>query len=151
MSTPTQLNLNSISTKLRLNLMSTSFQPQPQINLSLKSTSSSISTSTLNSTQYGCDIKATQSCLSCDYLMFAIWRSNTNWRECLLLWTAADEKLGDTSALHERKLLAESYPYLGHISYKESCLGPNQLEVGCGFQRCERMQQHHQPQNQQQE
>ena len=55
-STPTQLNLNLISTKLPLNLISTSFQPQVQINLSLNSTS------TITSTQYGCDIKATQSC-----------------------------------------------------------------------------------------
>ena len=51
-----QLNLYSISTKLPLNLISTSFQPQVQINLSLNSTS------TITSTQYGCDIKATQSC-----------------------------------------------------------------------------------------
>ena len=56
--TLSQLQLNSISTKLRLNLMSISFQPQPQINLSLKLTKTSITTST----QYGCDIKATQSC-----------------------------------------------------------------------------------------
>ena len=55
-----QLILNSISTKLRLNLISTSFQPQPQINLSLNINLNS--TSTLTSTQYGCDIKATQSC-----------------------------------------------------------------------------------------
>ena len=58
-STPTQLNLNSISTKLPLNLIATSFQPQVQINLSLNSTS------TITSTQYGCDIKATQSCIYC--------------------------------------------------------------------------------------
>ena len=37
------------------------------------------------------------------------------------------------------------------IHYKESCLGPNQLEVGCGFQKCKLMQQHHQQQNQQKE
>ena len=55
-STPTQLNLSSISTKPPLNLISTSFQPQVQINPSLNSTS------TITSTQYGCDIKATQSC-----------------------------------------------------------------------------------------
>ena len=54
-----QLQLNSTLTQfpLPLNLISTSFQPQVQINLSLKSTS------TITSTQYGCDIKATQSCI----------------------------------------------------------------------------------------
>ena len=51
-----QLNINSISTKLRINLISTLHQPQPQINLN--------STSTLTSTQYGGDIKASQSCLT---------------------------------------------------------------------------------------
>ena len=55
-----QLQLNSISTKLRLNFISTSFQPQVQINLSLNINLNS--TSTITSTQYGCDIKATQSC-----------------------------------------------------------------------------------------
>ena len=49
-----QLQFNSISTKLPLNLISTLFQPQAQMNLN--------STSTITSTQYGCDIKATQSC-----------------------------------------------------------------------------------------
>ena len=57
-----QLNLASISTKLRLNIISTSLQPQPQINLNLNINLNSTSTSTLTSTQYGCDIKATQSC-----------------------------------------------------------------------------------------
>ena len=56
-----QLQLNSISTKLPLNLISTLFQPQAQINLN--------STTTITSTQYGCDIKATQSC-SIYILMF---------------------------------------------------------------------------------
>ena len=63
-STPTQLNLNSISTKLPLNLISTLFQPQAQINLN--------STSTITSTQYGCDIKATQSCF-CPILLEFIY------------------------------------------------------------------------------
>ena len=51
-----QPQLNSTSTQFQRNFNSTSSHPQPQINLSininLKSTS----------TQYGCDIKATQSC-----------------------------------------------------------------------------------------
>ena len=51
-------NLNSISTKLQHNLISTSLQPQRQINLSLNINLNS----TLTLTQYGCDIKATQSC-----------------------------------------------------------------------------------------
>ena len=55
-----QPQLNSISTKLQLNLISTSFQWQPQFNLSLNINLNS--TSTLTSTQYGCGIKATQSC-----------------------------------------------------------------------------------------
>ena len=55
-----QLNLNSSSTKLRLNLISTSFQPKVQINFSLNINLNS--TSTITSTQYGCDIKATQFC-----------------------------------------------------------------------------------------
>ena len=46
--------LNPNSAQFQLNFDSTSFQPQPQINLN--------SNSTLTSTQYGCDIKATQSC-----------------------------------------------------------------------------------------
>ena len=48
------------ATQFQLNFDSTSFQPQPQINLSLNINLNS--TSTLTSTQYGCDIKATQSC-----------------------------------------------------------------------------------------
>ena len=55
-----QPKLNSISTKLRLHVISTSFQPQPLINLNININLNS--TSTLTSTQYGCDIKATQSC-----------------------------------------------------------------------------------------
>ena len=63
-----QPKLNSISTKLRLNFTSTSFQPQVQINLSLNINLNS--TSTITSAQYGCDIKATQSChdLMSDFL-----------------------------------------------------------------------------------
>jgi len=62
--TPTQLNLKAISTKLRLNLMWTSLNPQLQtnLNLNLNVNSTSTLTSTLTSTQYGCDVKATQSC-----------------------------------------------------------------------------------------
>ena len=55
-----QPQLNSTSTQFQLNFDSTSLQPQPQINLSLNINLNS--TSTLTSTQYGCDIKATQSC-----------------------------------------------------------------------------------------
>ena len=73
-STPTQLNLNSISTKLRLNLISTSFQPQVQINLSLNINLNS--TSTLTSTQYGCDIKATQSCLIINHFKKIAYSNN---------------------------------------------------------------------------
>ena len=54
-----QLQLNSTSTQFQLNFHSIS--SQPYLNLRFKSTSASISTSTLASTQYGCDIKATQS------------------------------------------------------------------------------------------
>ena len=50
-STQPQLNFNSIS-------------PQPNFNLRFKSTSALTSTSTITLTQYGCDIKATQSCFS---------------------------------------------------------------------------------------
>ena len=66
-----QLQLNSISTKLPLNLISTSFQPQVQINLSLNSTA------TITSTQYGCDIKATQSC-SLSNNIYITFRSKLN-------------------------------------------------------------------------
>ena len=59
-----QPQLNSTSTQFQLNFEKTS--SQPHFNDSLKSTSASISTSTLTSTQYGCDIKAIQSC----YLLF---------------------------------------------------------------------------------
>ena len=45
-----------------MNFDSTSLQPQHQTNLSPNINLNS--TSTLTSTQYGCDIKATQSCLS---------------------------------------------------------------------------------------
>ena len=83
-STQPQFNLilASTSTKnqsqpqLKPNLNSVSTQPKPQLNLSLKSASGSSqpqlnfrlnlsldSTSTITSTQYGCDIKATQSSL----------------------------------------------------------------------------------------
>ena len=52
------------STQFQLNFHSTSSQhnikPQPQINLTLNINVNS--TSTLTLTQYGCDIKATQSC-----------------------------------------------------------------------------------------
>ena len=54
--------LNSTSTQCQLNFDSTSLQPQPQINLSLNINLNL--TSTLVSTQYGCVIKATQSCFS---------------------------------------------------------------------------------------
>ena len=56
-----QLTLNSISTKLQFNLISTSLQLQPKINLSININLNS--TLILTSTQYGCDIKATQSCV----------------------------------------------------------------------------------------
>ena len=52
---------------------------QPHFNLSLKSTSAPISTSTLTSTQYGCDIKATQSCFSI-FDQF-IWVQNSFWKK----------------------------------------------------------------------
>ena len=52
-----QPQLNSTSTQL--NFDSTSQEPKSQINLN--------STSTLTSTQYGCDIKATQSCFYLDH------------------------------------------------------------------------------------
>ena len=54
--TQSWLNFNLTFTKSHLNLISTSGsnQPQPQYQLN--------STSTITSTQYGCDIKATQSC-----------------------------------------------------------------------------------------
>ena len=55
-----QFILNSASTQIQLNFDSTSLQPQPQINLSFNINLNS--TSTLTSTQYGSDIKATQSC-----------------------------------------------------------------------------------------
>ena len=55
-----QLQLNLTSTHFQLNLTSTKFQPQVQINLSLNINVNS--TTTLTSIQYGCDIKATQSC-----------------------------------------------------------------------------------------
>ena len=79
-----QLSLNKISTQPQLNpnhksisiSTSASTQPQPKLNLNLKSNPGSsqpqlnfslnislTSTSTITSTQYGCDIKATQSCL----------------------------------------------------------------------------------------
>ena len=45
-----------------MNFDSTSSQPHFNLSLNLTSTSISTSTSTLTSTQYGCDIKATQSC-----------------------------------------------------------------------------------------
>ena len=51
-----QLQLNSTSAQFQLNFHSISSQPQIKINLSLNSTA------TITSTQYGCDIKATQSC-----------------------------------------------------------------------------------------
>ena len=56
-----QPQLNSTSTLFQLNFDSTSLEPQSEINLSLNINFNSIST--LTSTQYGCDIKATQSCL----------------------------------------------------------------------------------------
>ena len=57
-----RLQLNSTSTQFQLNFHSIS--SQPHFNLRFKSISASISnsTSTITSTQYGCDIKATQSC-----------------------------------------------------------------------------------------
>ena len=55
-SSPTQFNLEQISNKLQLRLIST----QPQINLSVNINLNS----TLTSTQYGCDIKATPSCIN---------------------------------------------------------------------------------------
>ena len=61
-STLTYLNLNSNSTNFRLNLIPTSLQHQLQINLSLNINLNS--SSTLTSTQYGSDIKGTQSCLT---------------------------------------------------------------------------------------
>ena len=54
--------INSTSTQFQLNLDSTSSQPQPQINISLNINLNL--TLTLASTQYGCDIKATQSCVN---------------------------------------------------------------------------------------
>ena len=56
-----QLQLKSTSTQFQLNFQSIS--SQLHINLRFKSTSASISTSTITSTQNGCDIKATQSCI----------------------------------------------------------------------------------------
>ena len=62
-----QLQLNSTSTQVQLNFDSISSQPhfnlrfKFQINLSLNIILNS--TSILTSTQYGCDIKATKSCL----------------------------------------------------------------------------------------
>ena len=51
-STQFQLNFDSTSAQPQLNLSSTPLQPQPQINLHS------------TSTQYGCEIKANQSCRS---------------------------------------------------------------------------------------
>ena len=56
------------STQFQLNFESTS--SQPKINLSLNINVNS--TSTLTSTQYGCDIKATQSC----FVTFYSYRQN---------------------------------------------------------------------------
>ena len=88
--TPKQLYLNSTKTKRQLNLnhksVSTSTQPQPKLNLNLKSNPGSSqpqlnfsfnltpsSTSTITSTQYGCDIKATQSCYQYFSIKKSIW------------------------------------------------------------------------------
>ena len=82
-----KFNFNSTSTQPQLNLnhksitTSASTQTQPKVNLNLKSNPGSSqlqlnfslnislsSTSTITSTQYGCDIKATQSCFISKYL-----------------------------------------------------------------------------------
>ena len=64
-----------ISSKLPLNLISTSFQLQFQINLSLNSTS------TITSTQYGCDIKATQSCFDFYFDLFKYFELKTVFKQ----------------------------------------------------------------------
>ena len=53
-----QPQLNSTSTQFQLNFDSTSCQPHFNLSLNINLNSNS----TLTSTQYGCDIKATQSC-----------------------------------------------------------------------------------------
>ena len=68
-----QLQLNSTSTQFQLNFDSIS--SQPHFNLRFKSTSASISTSTITSAQYGCDIKATQSCYA-NLSIITIWTRN---------------------------------------------------------------------------
>ena len=62
-----QPKLNTTSTQFQLNFNSTS--SQPHFILSLKSTS----ISTLTSTQYGCDIKATQSCFNFVWFYRLLW------------------------------------------------------------------------------
>ena len=61
--------LNSTSTQLQLNFYSTSCQPHFNLSLNINLNS----TLTLTSTQYGCDIKATQSCLLYLYVKYGIY------------------------------------------------------------------------------
>ena len=60
-----QPQLNSTSTQFQLNFNSTSSQPYFNLSLNINLNSTSI----LSSTQYGCDIKATQPCyiIECKY------------------------------------------------------------------------------------
>ena len=69
-----QPQLNSTSTQFQINFDSISYQPHFNLN----------STSTLTSTQYGCDIKATQSCLDkCFPILVWLWpqkqRFQSHW------------------------------------------------------------------------
>ena len=101
-----QPQLKSTSTQFQLNFDSTSSQPQPQPQPNLNSTSTLTSTQpqfqpqfqpqlnlnlnlNLNSTstQYGCDIKATQSCCSFNFRLCDEWWTILIWRvERIWFW-----------------------------------------------------------------